>query len=55
MAQFLIEEALLLRVELEGRLEEAREAQQLQSQEAMGGSLKRREQAQLALQRQAAG
>lgn len=55
MSQFLIEEALLKRLELEDALQKAHEAEQAQVDEAVEDSLRRREQAQLALQRQAAG
>lgn len=51
--QWLIEEALLERLELEDALAQAREAEQIRSDEAVDGSLRRREQAELALQRQA--
>ena len=52
MLQFLIEEALLERLELEDAIEKASEAEQIRSDEAVDGSLRRREQAELALQRQ---
>jgi len=50
--QFLIEEALLEHLELADALQKALEAEQAQAQEAVDGSLRRREQAELALQRQ---
>jgi hypothetical protein len=43
--QFLIEEALLERLDLEDALAKGREAEELQSREAVDGSLRRREQA----------
>ena len=51
--QWLIEEALLEHVALGDALQKAREAEQHRSEEAVDASLRRREQAQLALQRQA--
>ena len=53
MLQFLIEEALLERLELEDALAKARDVEQARSDEAVDGSRRRREQAQLALQRMA--
>lgn len=54
MAQWLIEQALLERLELEDALARHREAAEAEQAAAIEGSLKRREQAELALQRQAA-
>jgi len=48
--QFLIEEALLEHLELHDAMEKARDAEQHRSEEAISASLKRREQAELALQ-----
>lgn len=52
LIQWLLEEALFYRAELEDTLAQVREQEQLQSQEAVDGSLKRREQV-LALQKTA--
>ena len=51
--QWLVEEALLFRLELEDSLAAADAAEQHRSDEAVDASLRRREQAELALQRQA--